>query len=151
MKSLLLACALSVASLAANAESVATGNLDYSISQDNGKVVLTLINKTPEIPASLEAIGLRFTSAADNPYLLVKDDRNLGERTEVNVGEVDDLANLVNPGVDLASWKPVASDRIPECRAEECETKPFAVVLFLKYPNTASQELLLGGFVQYSR
>lgn len=149
MKSLLLACALSVASLAANAESVATGNLDYSISQANGKVVLTLINKTPEIPVSLEVIGLRFTNPGGYPFPL--EDRNLGARTEINLGNVDFIASSVNPGVDLASWKPIASDQIPGCRAAECETKPFAVELFLKYPNAVTQHLLLGGFVQYSR
>lgn len=151
MKSLLLASILSVASLAANAESVATGNLDYSIAQANGEVVLTLINKTPDVPATLESVGVLFPSTGDGVHLPRKVDKSLGARTEISLGGGDQFANLVSPGVDLGSWKPLASDRIPDCRAPECETKPFAVKLSLKYSNTVSQELLLGGFVQYSR
>lgn len=151
MKNLLLACALSVAALAANAESVATGNLNYSISQANGEVVLTLINKTPDVPAILESVGLLFPGTGDGVHSPRKINRTLDTKTEIALGGVDAFANLVSPGIDLRSWKPFASDRIPNCRASECETKPFAVKLSLKYSNTVSQELLLGGFVQYSR
>ena len=150
MKSLLLACALSVASLAANAESFATGNLNYSISQANGEVVLTLINKTPDVPATLESVGLLFPSDEDRVHPMRNVDRSLGARTEISLGKADAIAKLVDPMVDLASWNTAVSDLLHACHASECETKKFGVKIVLNYPNTVSQQVL-GGFMQYSR
>ncbi len=150
MKNLLLACALSVASLVANAESFATGNLNYSISKANDEVVLTLINKTPDVPVTLESVGLLFPSDGDRVHLMRNVDRSLGARTEISLGKADAIAKLVDPTVDLASWNTAASDLLPPCHASECESKKFAVMIVLNYPNTVSQQVL-GGFMQYSR
>ena len=116
----------------------------------NGEVVLTLINKTPDVPATLESVGVLFPSAGDGVHLMRNVDRSLGTRTEISLGKVDTIAKLVDPMVDLASWNAAASDLLPGCHASECETKKFAVKIVLKYPNAVSQQLL-GGFMQYSR
>lgn len=124
------------------------GNLEATVSTENGIVSLKIVNKSLDVPAQLT--GITILSESKQEFPLNIQGGQIAPSINVEIGSLTKLADIQQ----RKSYLPVAATentntKVPQCIGKHCIYTPLVLKINVSYGKNAVQENLTSVFIVY--